>query len=66
MEMSMSRFFSALAMVVATIVAVAYGAAYLQIRERDRMASELAQWHLEEWKQSYLNERRNEFAGGNQ
>lgn len=62
--MTISRFFYALAMMVITIVAIACGIAYLQIRERNRMAEELAQWELQEWKENLLTERRREFVGG--
>lgn len=62
--MTISRFFYALAMMVITIVAIAYGIAYLQIRERNRMAEELAQWELQEWKENLLTERQREFVGG--
>lgn len=62
--MTISRFFYALAMMVITIVAIACGIAYLQIRERNRMAEELAQWELQEWKENLLTERQREFVGG--
>ena len=62
--MTISRFFYALALVVITIVAIAYGLAYLQIREHNRMAEELAQWELKEWKENLLTERQREFVGG--
>lgn len=64
--MTISRFFYALAMTVITIVAVAYGIAYLQIRERNRMAEELAQSELQEWKKDLLAERQREFLGRGQ
>lgn len=61
--MTISRFLYALALVVITIVAIAYGIAYLQIRERNRMAEELTQWELQEWKENLLTEREREFFG---
>ena len=61
--MTLSQFFSVLAMVVATAIALGFGSAYLEIRQRDQMAAELAQWQLEEWKDNLLEERHREFLG---
>ena len=53
-----------MAMAVTAAVVVGFGVAYLETHKRNRMADELAQWQLEEWKENLLTERQREFVGG--
>lgn len=62
--MNPPRFLSILAMSVTATVVVGFASAYLEMQKRERLADELAQWHLEEWKENLLQERHREFLGG--
>lgn len=59
--MRLPKFISLLAMLIGAAIGFGYGSTYLKIRERDQMATELAQWQLDEWKENLLAERKREF-----
>ena len=65
--MNPPRFLSILAVSVTATVVVGFASAYLEMKKRERLADELAQWQLEEWqewKENLLEERHREFLGG--
>ena len=61
--MTARRVFSVMAMVVTAAIVAGFGSAYLEVQKRSRMADELAQWELQEWKDNLLDARQKEFLG---
>lgn len=59
--MTASHLLTGLAIATTSAIALGLGTTYMQIRERDQLAAEIAQWRFDEWKQNLLEERRREF-----
>lgn len=59
--MTAPRIFLTAAMTVVAATFIGFGVAHHEAQQRARLSAELAQWHLEEWKENLLAERHREF-----